>query len=151
MISPEVLRRFAVFGGLAPADYLDLAMISERMSCPKAECLFEEGNPAEDVFLIIEGSVALKFRHNGQSWVSSEVESVIAGEIIGWSALVEPYEYTMSAITETDTELVKIDGKQLRHQIEQNPELGYPIMKRMAEIIGTRLRNIRVRFVSLTE
>jgi hypothetical protein len=45
--------------------------------------------------------------------------------------------------------VARLDGAQLRALMEEQPEVGYTLMHRVAQVIATRLTNLRVRFVSL--
>ena len=71
--------------------------------------------------------------------------------MMGWSALVEPYMYTLSAIALADCRLVSLQASAVRDMMERNPEIGYTIMKRLAKSIGARLANLRLQFANLTK
>ncbi len=149
MISPETLRRFALFAGIAPAHFKDLAMAGEEVELEEGEWLFREGDEADGLYLIVSGTVDLKIALDASGERQADLETLVAGEVLGWSALVEPYLYTLGAVVTSRASLVKLDAARLRKLLEDNPQLGFQIMTRLASVIGDRLKNLRVRFVSL--
>ena len=52
------------------------------------------------------------------------------GELIGWSALTEPYCYTASVKAITDCRLLRIKGVDLEAYIEENDHFGSCFLKR---------------------
>ena len=55
----------------------------------------------------------------------------------------------MGALAETDTTLLEIDGKALRQLFDDNPEFGYPFIKKIAEEISDRLEYKIIQVLSL--
>ena len=149
MISPEVLRRFTLFAGLDAEVFKSLAMTGEEATVSVGEWLFHEGAEADALLLILEGTVDLKINVNEAGTEQADLDSLVAGDVAGWSALVEPYIYTLGAVATSDAKVARLDGAQLRALMEGQPEVGYTLMHRVAQAIGTRLTNLRVRFVSL--
>lgn len=150
MVSPEVLRRHSLFAGVDPALFKDLAMIADEVSLQAGEWLFHEGDGAEALFLLESGKVDLKIKLDEAGTRHADLNTLIEGDVIGWSALVEPYEYTLGAVVVADATAIRLDGLSLRRMMASNPEMGYTIMSQLAAALGERLTNLRVQFVSLT-
>jgi CRP/FNR family cyclic AMP-dependent transcriptional regulator len=149
MISPEVLRRFTLFAGLDADVFKSLAMTGEEMAVSAGEWLFKEGADAEALYLILEGTIDLKININEAGTEQADLSTLVAGDVTGWSALVEPYVYTLGAVATSETKVARLDGAQLRALMEEQPEVGYTLMHQVAQAIALRLTNLRVRFVSL--
>jgi CRP/FNR family cyclic AMP-dependent transcriptional regulator len=149
MISPEVLRRFSLFAGLDAEVFKDLAMTGEEVTVSAGEWLFKEGAAADALYLIMEGTVDLKINVNEAGTEQADLSSLVSGDVTGWSALVEPYTYTLGAVATSNVCAARLNGEQLRSLMEAQPEVGYQLMHRVAQAIATRLTNLRVRFVSL--
>jgi hypothetical protein len=66
---------------------------------------------------------------------------------MGWSAVVEPFVYTLSARCLEDSKVIAIDSVKLRELMEADNALGYRIMQAAARVISTRLQNTRVILV----
>ena len=149
MISPEVLRRFTLFAGLDAEVFKSLAMTGEELTVSAGEWLFQEGADAEALYLVLEGTVDLKINVNEAGTEQADLSTLVAGDVMGWSALVEPYVYTLGAVATSEAKVARLDGAQMRALMDEQPEMGYILMHQVAQAIGTRLTNLRVRFVSL--
>lgn len=148
MISPELLRRFALLGGLPPEMYEAIAQFSHELTLEIDTYLFEQNRPANEVFLVLDGTVDLLMNMDEKGRHREEVETLVPGEFIGWSALIEPHEYKLSAVTAEDTHLIVIEAVKFLDLLEQNPDWGYLVMQRIAGIIGERLTHMRMRLMS---
>ncbi|MCC6905483.1 MAG: cyclic nucleotide-binding domain-containing protein [Anaerolineae bacterium] len=148
MVSPEILRRFTVFAGLEPAAYRDVAMLSREVSFKAGEWLFHEGDDATALYLLVNGAVGLEM-NIGERGARQHISTLVEGELVGWSALVEPYIFTLGAQATKDSKLVAIDAASLLRLMESNTEIGYVIMTQLAKSVGDRLTNLRVQFASL--
>ncbi len=151
MISPETLRRFALFAGLEPATFKDIAMISEEVQFDEGDWIFCEDDDAETLYLIQSGQVDLKIRLDEAGEKHVDVTRLGKGSVIGWSSLVEPCAYTLSAMAASAVTLVKIDAGALIEMMEADATLGYILMKQLAQALGERLTNLRVQFVSFID
>jgi CRP/FNR family cyclic AMP-dependent transcriptional regulator len=149
MISPEVLRRFTLFAGLDAEVFKTLAMTGEEVTVSAGDWLFQEGAAADALYLIMEGTIDLKINVNEAGTEQADLSSLVSGDVTGWSALVEPYIYTLGAVATSNARVARLDGEELRALMEEQPEVGYLLMHRVAQAIATRLTNLRVRFVSL--
>jgi hypothetical protein len=67
------------------------------------------------------------------------VQTLEAGDVLGWSWLVPPYEWRFHARALETTLAIALDGKCLRTKCEQNHDLGYELMKRVAAVMQKRL------------
>ena len=70
------------------------------------------------------------------------VDRITTGDFFGWSALVEPHVYVMSAVCQQTSHIVMISGAELLALFESDCYLGYKIFQSLARIIGTRLRDM---------
>jgi CRP/FNR family cyclic AMP-dependent transcriptional regulator len=149
MISLQTLYRFPLFAGLDEETLKAIAIPSEMVEASRGEWLFHEGDPADSLYIVLEGSIDLKMALNGDPHYG-DLERLNFGEVVGWSALVEPFVYTLGAVAVDDgTRLARLDAGHLRALMERDPEVGYRLMRRMAGIIRRRLAAMHTRFVSL--
>jgi CRP-like cAMP-binding protein len=150
MISPELLRRFKLFGGLEHDMFEAIAQFSNELTVESDTYLFEQNDNAEELYLVLKGSVDLLMDMDEEGEVRNEVETVVAGEFVGWSAFIEPHTYKLSAATTEESHLLVVEAEKLRKLLEDNPGAGYKVMTRIAETIGTRLTNMRMRLMSFS-
>jgi CRP-like cAMP-binding protein len=111
------------------------------------ERLFREGEPANAFYLLRHGRVALEFYVPGRGEVT--VTTIGAGEIVGWSWLVPPYEWHLDARALERGSAIEFDGACLRGKFDADPELGYQMMKRFATILLERLQETRVQMLDV--
>jgi len=94
MVSPELLRRYPFFGMLTATQLKAIAMISEEVSFDTYSILFEEGQPANNFFLLIDGEIDLYYRSEKENLRKTRKELLGAvidsGEIFAISGLIEP-------------------------------------------------------------
>ena len=143
MISPEVLRRYPYFAGINDESLKQLAMIAEERSVPAGSVMFREGDPASHLSVILKGEVNIQYMlGNGEL---RTVDTLVDGDLLMWSALVEPYKATALGTTTKETQLVRIDAAKLRQLCEQEPILGYRLMTQVAKLLAHRLEGARVQ------
>jgi CRP/FNR family transcriptional regulator, cyclic AMP receptor protein len=143
MISTETLSQFNLFNGLPETLLKEIAAISKETAVKQGEFVFREGEKADKLHFLLNGSVALRVK------LTSRPESITVSfvsmpyQIFGWSGVVAPHHYTSSAECDEDSNLLIIPAEAFMNLLEQNPEQGFIVMRRIAEIIADRLRNSR--------
>lgn len=152
MVSPELLRRFPFFGLLDDAQLRAVAMISEDLAAEPGEVLFHEGDQADALFLLIEGGVDLHYvvvdERTHALLRDFLVGHVNPGELIGISALIEPYRLTTDARATAASRLLRIDAAGLRALCEIDSRLAYGMMREAARAAMERLDATRVELVA---
>ena len=61
MISPEVLRRYPYFGGISDESLKQVAMLADEVKVPAGTQMFNEGDPANYLYLIVRGEVNIQY------------------------------------------------------------------------------------------
>ena len=133
--------------GLEPY-YIDLlTSCASNVRFDKGHHLFREGGEAHQFFLIREGKISLE--GFASQCPTLTVETVEAGEVLGWSWLVPPYRWRFGARAVEPVSAIAVNGKCLRAKCEKNSRLGYELLRRTVEIVGQRLEATRFRLVDL--
>ena len=142
----ELLAAQPVLAGLESGD-LDLMAGCGRLAVvqPGAR-LAREGDPAEQFFVVRAGRVALEIASPTGPLV---VETVEAGDIVGWSWIFPPYRWVYDVEVLEPAHLVVIDAGCLRQKCDADPEFGYRVMKRFAQVVAERLAATRLRLLDL--
>ena len=108
--------------------------------------VFGEGDPADTLSLIVDGEVDIRYLlGSGESRV---VDTLIAGDILGWSALVEPHKMTGIATTRKPTRLIRIQARPLRELCERDPLLGYRLAIQVVRLLADRLEATRAQLAT---
>ncbi|MFC1959691.1 cyclic nucleotide-binding domain-containing protein [Chloroflexota bacterium] len=151
MLSPQDLYRLPLFAGLDHDVLTELVIHSTEITFTEGEWIFQEEDAADALYIVLDGMVAVRLVTDATRQNHADVAELIAGDLVGWSALVEPYIYRMGAFARADTRLAQIKARDLHDFIADYPEAGCVLMTRVAQIMGSRLAALRTRFVSLIE
>ncbi len=146
MISPELLRRYAFFAGFSNAQLKQLAMAAAEEQVAAGSVLFSEGEHADHFFFLAEGEVESVIHAEGQD---IPVSTIPPGEPVGWSALIEPRIYTASCRTTRPSRVIRFGYHELGHLLDV-PEFSALLMKKVAEVVSRRLRDMQLQVVSLS-
>lgn len=143
------LRNHPFFKGLSDAQLATLTDCAVTASFRAGEQIFKEGEAANRFYLIQSGAVELSAE--GAPHEHVEVQTLQAGEVLGWSWLFPPYYWHFSAAAKTPVEAVFFYGPRLRERCEQDPALGYELLKRVSEIVIRRLQLTRQELLALKQ
>ncbi len=146
MISVEQLRRFPAFAGVEPESLRKLAMTADALTFERDETLFRDGDPADTLFLITGGEVDIQYHLNTDQRVT--VDTLIAGDLLSWSAVVPPYQCTATAVARAHVDALAFSGPELRELLEADHNLGYGVMKDIARATSQRLSGARVQLAT---
>ena len=147
MISPEALRRYHYFGNIGEESLKALAMIAEEKEVPGGTEMFREGDPADTLHVITQGEVEIRYLLG--SGEERTVDTLVGGELLCWSAMIEPYKVTAIGTTTKDTALICLDGKKVRDLCDSDPRLGYQLTKEISKLLAQRLESARVQLAAV--
>lgn len=143
----EILAEHRLFKGMDPAHLELIAGCGSNARFNEGENLFRDGEPADHFFLIRHGNVALDIYVPQRGPVT--VETVHEGQVVGWSWLFPPYRWHFDARSVALTRVISFDGKCLRGKCDENPEFGYLLMQRFAQVITERLQAARLQLLDM--
>ncbi len=143
----KTLKRAEVFLGLSDNDISKIAALPScrEETYQSGEVIFRSGDKAKSLHVLREGQVNLVMMIPSQSdqpATSVVVDKITTGGFFGWSALVGPHFYVMSAICEEPSQVVSISGADLLSLFESDYHIGYKTFQSLAHIIGARLRDV---------
>lgn len=119
----------------SPGDLLQkIADISTLQTYAAGEVIYELGANADDVYVVSSGSV----RHTlGKDTDAQKHETILhEGGVFGWAAVLEGQSARLAVTrSETDTEVVRINGEGLIDLFRNDPTLGDVVMSRFATMI----------------
>ena len=142
----EVLARSEPFKGLSDEELEKVAALGREESYAAGLSVVAEGTMAKDLYIVEKGKIALEMNLSAYPGLVQDkmVEVVPEGQPFGWSEVVGSRVYTMSARCVGPIKVVAIDGKRLQSLLQENPDMGYRVMARLAALISLRLRNMRM-------
>lgn len=142
-----ILAEHPFFKGLKPEYLQFITGCASNVRFDTGSYIFHEGEDASQFYLIREGKVALELFAAQHGPIT--IETIEAGEVLGWSWLFPPYRWHFSGHVFEPTHAIALDGKCLRAKGEENHDLGYELMKRVAQIMMERLQATRIRLLDI--
>jgi CRP-like cAMP-binding protein len=115
----------------------------------KEQVIFNEGDLANRFYLIETGKVALESRAADAKLVL--VETIGPGDALGWSWLFPPYYWHFGARALERTAAIFFYGTRLRAWCDEDHDLGYELVKRMAEVAIRRLQSTQAQLLSINK
>jgi CRP/FNR family cyclic AMP-dependent transcriptional regulator len=145
----SMATRVALHPFLVGMNHTELALLTD---CAMAthfkpgQIIFREGEPANRFYLLETGKVMLE---SGEGFGKPVVvETIGAGDLLGWSWMFPPYVWHFTARAVEPTEAIFFYGTILR-EWERDPSLGYQLYKRMAPVMLRRLQAARKKMLAL--
>jgi len=109
--------------------------------------LFEQGDPADHLYLVLDGEVTIRFKPDDAPVIT--VARVKTGGIVGWSAAVGSPTYTSGAICSSGFQALRVRGDDLRTLCKKYPDTGSLVLERLADVIAERLQNTHSQVLKL--
>jgi CRP/FNR family cyclic AMP-dependent transcriptional regulator len=142
-----LLRGSPIFEGLEPDALSLIAGCASNVRFDQGAVIFREGDAADTFFLIRHGTVALEMFVPARG--AAVIETIEAGEVVGWSWLFPPYRWHFDARALTQLRATSFDGACLRGKCDDDPVLGYELMSRFAQVLIERLQWTRLRLLDV--
>ncbi len=150
-ITGQLLATLPFFSGLSESHLNTLAHNAMAADFAAGENIFQAGEVANRFYFILEGEVALTAAGQRDDERSrATIETVGAGNVLGWSWLFPPQRWHFDARAVTAGRAIFFYGTRLREECENDHDLGYELMKRVSEIVIQRLDAARERILELT-
>ncbi len=147
----QVLRECQVFSKLSDAELEKVVSLVLEKQYEAGTTLFQEGDSAAELLVLQEGKVALQMTvPKGQVQMSRRitVDIVPINEVVGWSAIVEPYVYTRTAVCLQNVKALSISSTKLRRLLQDNPKIGFEVLMGLIKVVASRLYDTRHVLVS---
>lgn len=151
MISPEALKRYPFFATLNEEQLKQIAMIGEEVEFNKDQLAAREGQPADALYVLTEGSADLYFTIQDEKTNTKReflVGEITAGDPFGITALLEPYKHLSSVRCTTACKAICINGPKLRDLAANDPLLATIMLKHIALAALERLDHTRVQLAA---
>jgi CRP-like cAMP-binding protein len=144
-----ILAHQPFFADMAPDHLRSVAgCASEQLFAP-GQFILREGEYAATFYLLRRGAVALETFVPGRGPIV--IQTLGDGDVVGWSWLFPPYRWHFDARALVATTALEFNGACLRQQCDDDPVLGYDVMKRVAQTIIDRLQATRLQFMDYAD
>jgi len=147
MAENSELLRVAVFAGL-PDDQISWFIgYSEELSLKAGDAYFRQGDPADAMFVILEGQLQVRGELGGETVVLP----IMPGDVTGVLPFSRMKQFTVGARAVTDARVLRFPSSQFPELVQKMPELAQRLVGLMSDRIRetTRREQQRDRLASL--
>ena len=144
----EELRKIPWFRELSEKHLQDVTAITHLRIVKAGEVLFREGDKADFVYIILKGRIGLNIfiPHRGKV----QLYTADPQEVFGWSSVTPTvHQRTAGATVVLDGLVACIDAEKLREVCEADHDLGYLVMRRLANVVTSRLLVTRLQLIDM--
>ena len=111
------------------------------------QIIFREGEKAKLFYLIEKGKVVLESK--GEFGEPVVIDTIGAGDLLGWSWMMPPYKWRFTARAVEPTEAIYFAGTILREYCERDHSLGFELHKRLSAVMMKRLQTARRKMLAM--
>ncbi len=143
----QLLAEAKPFNGMSQEHLQLIAGCAQNETFADGGYLMREGDAANRFYVVRLGRVALEIFVPERGAVT--LETVEDGDLVGWSWLVAPFRVHLDARAVGSVHVVAFDAACLRGKADEDPVLGYELMRRFIPVIVERLQATRVRMLDV--
>lgn len=142
----EKLKRHAFTAGLTDAQIGKLANLADEVSFAEDELILVDGQRSRAFYLLLCGSVAVELR--SPRYVVC-VEALGAGQVFGWSALLENQDTLFQVRARERTRALRFESGPLHEVCQADPVLAAEILYRILQVVAGRVKATEIRFAEM--
>lgn len=133
------------FAGLAPEFIAFLASCARERRFEADQILIRHDDPAVNFYLVRDGCISREVPAiQGPALV---MESIGAGQILGWSWLIPPHRWSFFARADRRADVLEFDGTSVLARCEADPKFGYDLLLRFSALMSERLTHARQKII----
>jgi CRP-like cAMP-binding protein len=142
------LQTIPWFQELNPAHFEQLCEITSLRLVEPGEELFREGDKEDYLYIVIEGRIAVEIFIPGRGRM--RIYTAEPMDVVGWSSATPVVrQRTASARAVLPSRLAVLEAQKMRQLCEENHDLGYVVMRRLANVIASRLLVTRLQLLDM--
>jgi CRP-like cAMP-binding protein len=142
----RTLKTHAFTRGLTDEQLNCLAEFSREVSFEENDVVLVDGQHSTSFYLVVSGSVVVELRTPG---FVSRVQSLSAGDVFGWSSLLDRQDTLFQVRARERTAAIEIDGARLKRCCFGDTALGTALLHRVLYVVAGRVKATEVRFAEM--
>lgn len=146
----KIFEELHIFQSFDPEEVNKIIDFSSIDEFQIDERLFLEGSLAKDMWIVIEGSVELRFEMPNamlttqKNTLSTHHDNIPESQVFGWSCFIAPYKMRLSAYcTSRRCKVLKIDATRLNNLMVTDTAIGFKIMSYIVQVLGYRFKQMQ--------
>ena len=152
MVPPEDIKSALIkipwFITLTPVHFKKTAELAHLRHAKAGDIFFHEGDQQDFVYIVLEGRVSLEIYvpHHGKV----RLYTAEPYDVFGWSSVTPGLrQRTAGALAVLDTTVACIDADGLRKLADSDHDFGYLLMRRLANVVASRLMITRLQLIDM--
>ena len=142
------IQKIPWFRGLEQKHLNYIGDIAQLRRVKAGETLFREGDKEDFLYIVLEGRIALDLYVPARGKV--RFYTAEPWEVVGWSSVTpNVHQRTAGACGSVDSLLVAFDAEKLRQLCDRDLDLGYLVMRRLANLVASRLLVTRLQLIDM--
>lgn len=131
-IDAKQLESLDIFSDFNSKEIEKINALAHYQRVMEGEILLCRGDHAKTFYVTLSGNFMIYFKDNRAFTLHNQ------GEIIGWSSILAPFQYTGTAVALTEGKLLAVEGNELLGLIQSDAVIGDKLMKKINPIVAER-------------
>ena len=149
-VSIKDLQCVDIFAGLSDEELKPIVRVSSQRTYQAGARCAAEGEITDELRIVNEGKVAIEMKIEAAPYTQTlGIATLTRGKVFAWSALVEPNVLTASSRCTEKAQIICIKASDLQRIFKERPSIERVVMKNLATIISSRLRDSRTQLMRL--
>jgi CRP-like cAMP-binding protein len=142
----QSLRRNAFTRGLSDAQVNGLAKLATEVTFEEDEVVLVDGQRSTSFYQVFSGSVVVELSTPRYTMC---IQSLSAGDVFGWSALLDDQDTLFQVRARERTTAIQIDGAALKQRCFEDPSLGTAVLHGLLHVVAGRVKATEMRFAEM--
>ena len=145
MACQELLKAVEAFNALTDKEISDIAEFCRERRFTGGEQIFKEGDDATHLYVVKDGLVDIRFELPARETSEAHTLSTLPEkEIFGWSSMLPPFRYKLSAYCESEAcTVMMIEQSRFHEYLRNNPDTGYRVLSGLIKVVGRRFQQLQ--------
>jgi CRP-like cAMP-binding protein len=137
----NILKNSGLGRGLTDDELAQIADLAIERSFVKNSRILREDSKSRDLFMIVDGRVSVRLKLPSEFGREEAIYQIREGQVFGELSLVDGSPRSATVFADDDVKTFQFDHAELMQLLEDNPRIGFVMMRNLASIIAHRVRN----------
>jgi len=146
----ETLQVADIFAGLPDNNLEQIARCCTRRSYKAGDYCVLQGKTPDHLIIVNEGKLGIEMRVDTPRYSHNVITGNLTnGQVGAWSVLVPPFLLPASLKCLENSDIISIQTSDLQRIFKDNPAIEAMVMRNLAAIISSRLRDCHTKLGNL--
>jgi CRP-like cAMP-binding protein len=141
----DLLKRSDMFNGLSTEELERVLALGEAQGFSEGQVIVKEDEQGRTCYFILSGRVDIEIRSAFPGRDPQRIATIKRGEMFGELSLVDGFLRSATARALDEVEVMAFDNARLEGLMEEDPKIGYRIMRNIANVLSSRMRTTNMK------